>query len=245
MSQDHRTALVTGATRGIGRATAKAFLDRGMRVAINGRTVESVSKALAELGGGDCLAAAPGDIATVAGCESAVSATIKAFGGLDILVNNAGVFTRTPIAASDEKLWDWMMDANVKGTFFCSRAALDALRASRGVIINVASEAGLRGYGGITIYCASKGAVVNLTRAMALELAPDVRVNCVCPGTADTDMTRNISPDYQRECADFYPMKRIATADEVAQGIVYLASRDAGFITGTALAIDGGANAGG
>jgi len=129
--------------------------------------------------------------------------------------------------------------------FFCGRAALDALRASRGVIVNVASEAGLRGYGGITIYCASKGAVVNLTRAMALELAPDVRVNCVCPGVVDTDMSRNISPDFQRESADFYPMKRIATANEVAQAIVYLASEDAGFITGTALAIDGGANAGG
>ncbi|HKI15570.1 MAG TPA: SDR family oxidoreductase [Roseiarcus sp.] len=245
MSHDHRIALVTGASRGIGRATAKAFLDRGMRVAVNGRTIESVSTAIAELGGGDRLVAAPGDIATVAGCESAVTATIKAFGSLDVLVNNAGVYTRTPIAGSDEQLWDWVMDANVKGVFFCGRAALDALRASRGVIVNVASEAGLRGYGGITIYCASKGAVVNLTRAMALELAPDVRVNCVCPGVVDTDMSRNISPDFQRESADFYPMKRIATANEVAQAIVYLASEDAGFITGTALAIDGGANAGG
>jgi len=245
MSHDHRIALVTGASRGIGRATAKAFLDRGMRVAVNGRTIESVSTAIAELGGGDRLVAAPGDIATVAGCESAVTATIKAFGSLDVLVNNAGVYTRTPIAGSDEQLWDWVMDANVKGVFFCGRAALDALRESRGVIVNVASEAGLRGYGGITIYCASKGAVVNLTRAMALELAPDVRVNCVCPGVVDTDMSRNISPDFQRESADFYPMKRIATANEVAQAIVYLASEDAGFITGTALAIDGGANAGG
>jgi NAD(P)-dependent dehydrogenase (short-subunit alcohol dehydrogenase family) len=245
MGDAHRAVLVTGASRGIGKATAQAFLNRGARVAINGRTVESVLKAIAELGGHDRLVAAPGDVATVAGCKAAVGAALDAFGGLDVLVNNAGVYSRANMAESEEALWDSMINVNVKGTYFCSRSALPALKAACGVIVNVASEAGLRGYAGITMYCASKGAVVNLTRSMARELAPEVRVNCVCPGVIDTDMARARGADALRDDADYYPLKRIGTADEVAKAILYLASPDAGFITGAALAIDGGATAGG
>jgi NAD(P)-dependent dehydrogenase (short-subunit alcohol dehydrogenase family) len=245
MLDDHRAVLVTGATRGIGKATAQAFLNSGARVAINGRTVESVSNAIAELGDYGRLVAAPGDVATVAGCKAAVGAALDAFGGLDVLVNNAEVYSRADMAESDEALWDAMINVNVKGTYFCSRSALPALKAARGVIVNVASEAGLRGSAGITIYCASKGAVVNLTRSMARELAPGVRVNCVCPGVIDTDMARARGADALRDEADYYPLKRIGTADEVAKAILYLASSDAGFITGAALAIDGGATAGG
>jgi NAD(P)-dependent dehydrogenase (short-subunit alcohol dehydrogenase family) len=244
MGDDLRAVLVTGASRGIGKATAQAFLNCGARVAINGRTVESVSKAIAELGH-DRLVAAPGDVATVAGCKAAVGAALNAFGGLDVLVNNAGIYSRADMAESEEALWDLMMDVNVKGTYFCSCSALPALRTANGVIVNVASEAGLRGYAGITTYCASKGAVVNLTRSMARELAPGVRVNCVCPGVIDTDMARARGADALRDEANYYPLKRIGTADEVAKAILYLASPDAGFITGAALAIDGGATAGG
>jgi NAD(P)-dependent dehydrogenase (short-subunit alcohol dehydrogenase family) len=147
------------------------------------------------------------------------------------------------MAETDEDLWDSLIDINVKGTYFCSRAALSALNKSGGAIVNVASEAGLNGYAGITAYCTSKGAVVNLTRAMALELAPTVRVNCICPGVIDTDMARTGFTDLSEE-AEFYPLKRIGTATEVARGILYLASPDAGFITGSALAMDGGATAG-
>jgi len=203
------------------------------------------------LGGHDRLAAAPGDVATLAGCEAVVGAALEALGGLDVLVNSAGVFERRPLAESDEAFWDSMIDINLKGTYFCSRAALPALEESGGAIVNLASIAGLEGYAGVTVYCASKGAIVNLTRAMAIELAPAVRVNCVCPGVIDTDMARlGFSEDGAPRAdlddqAEFHPMKRVGTAEEVAKAILYLASPDAGFITGAALPIDGGVTAGG
>ena len=240
---DGSAVLVTGSSRGIGKATAQEFLAGGARVAINGRTEDSVAQAIEELGGHERLVGAPGDVATAAGCEAVVGASVEALGGLDVLVNSAGVFTQTSMAETDEDLWDSLIDINVKGTYFCSRAALYALDKSGGSIVNVASEAGLTGYGGLTAYCASKGAIVNLTRSMALELAPTVRVNCICPGVIDTDMARIGFADLSEE-AEFYPLKRIGTAREVAKGIIYLASPDAGFITGSALAMDGGATAG-
>ncbi len=251
MTFDNKAVLITGASRGIGRATAQAFLDGGARVAINGRTEASVAQAIAELGSHDRLATAPGDVATAAGCEAVVGAALEALGGLDVLVNNAGVFERRPLAESDEAFWDSMIDINVKGTYFCSRAALPALEESGGAIVNLASIAGLEGYAGVTVYCASKGAIVNLTRAMAIELAPAIRVNCVCPGVIDTDMARlGFSEDGAPRAdlddqAEYHPMKRVGTAEEVAKAILYLASPDAGFITGAALPIDGGVTAGG
>jgi len=247
MTFDGKTVLVTGGTRGIGRATAAAFLAAGARVAVNGRAQDSVARAIDALGGGDRLAAAPGDVGTLAGCEAAVSAALEAFGGLDVLVNSAGIYDRRPIAETDEAFWDAMMDVNLKGTYFCSRAALPALRDTGGCIVHLASIAGLEGYGGSTAYCASKGAVVNLTRSMALELAPTVRVNCVCPGVVDTDMARDVlavDGDLSDE-AEWHPMKRVATAEEVAAAILYLASPEAGFVTGVALPVDGGVTAGG
>ena len=144
-----------------------------------------------------------------------------------------------------------MLDINLKGTFFCIRAALAALRNSKGNIVNVASDAGLIGELGLTVYCASKGGVVNMTRAMALELAPDVRVNCVCPGYVDTDMVRRDGIEQaddpaaaERALINYTPLKRIATPGEIATAIVYLASDDARFVTGAAFQIDGGSTAG-
>jgi NAD(P)-dependent dehydrogenase (short-subunit alcohol dehydrogenase family) len=251
MDFQDQSILITGASRGIGKAAAQEFRDLGARVAVNGRTEQSVAAAMAELGGGDRLFAAPGDVGTVAGCEAIVSTAIAALGGLDVLVNNAGVGTDARIEESDEALWDETIDINLKGTFFCSRAALGALRKSGGTIVNVASAAGLNGFGSLTVYCASKGGVVNMTRAMAMELAPEIRVNCVCPGYVDTDMVRrdyiDKTPDSaaaERAIEEDAPLKRMATAEEIGKAIAYLASNDARFITGHALAIDGGSTAG-
>jgi len=185
-----KRVLVTGGSRGIGYAIAEAFLDAGARVAVNGRTEQSVSTAMERLGRGEQVVAAPGDLGTVPGCELAVKTAIDAFGGLDVLVNNAGIGSGRPIEDSDEAMWDAHVDVNLKGLFFCCRAALPALRESKGNIVNIASDAGLMGCPGIVVYCASKGGVVNMTRAMALEVAPEVRVNVVCPGYVDTDMIR-------------------------------------------------------
>lgn len=245
-----KRVLVTGSSRGIGFSIAQSFLEAGARVAINGRTEESVSPAVERLGGGDRLVSAPGDIGTVPGCESVVETTIAALGGLDILVNNAGVGASRPIEDCDEAMWDDHVDVNLKGLFFCCRAALTELRKSKGNIVNIASDAGLMGVPGLTVYCASKGGVVNMTRAMALEIAPDVRVNCVCPGYVETDMIRisiNKSPDpaaREQGMIDYAPLKRIATTGEISHSVLYLASEHARFITGTALAIDGGSTAG-
>ena len=242
-----KAALVTGGSRGIGRAVARAFLDAGARVAVNGRTAASVEAAIEALGGGEGLVAAPGDVATVAGCEATVAAAVQGLGGLDILVNSAGIYSEAAIEAVDEAYWDDMIDINMKGTFFATQAALPALRARKGNVVNLSSNAGLQGYGNTSVYCASTGGITNMTRAMALELAPEVRVNCVCPGWVDTDMVAEhaaATGTSQDALDSSAPMARIATAEEVAQSILYLASADAGFITGAALPIDGGGTAG-
>ena len=242
---------MTGGTRGIGLAVVEAFLLAGAHVAINGRTEQSVKTAIAKTNGDNRLFAAPGDISSVADCGAAVNSAIDSLGGLDVLINSAGIGQDVPIEASDEDLWNETLDTNLKGTFFCCKAALGALRASNGNIVNVASDAGLIGNLNSSVYCASKGGVVNLTRAMALELAPDVRVNCVCPGYVDTDMVRRdcIEKDddpvrLEQKLCNYAPLGRLATPREIAYSILYLASYEARFATGTTLQIDGGSTAG-
>ncbi len=245
-----KAVLVTGGTRGIGAATVRAFLAAGARVAVNGHTSESTQRAVEQIGAGKEVAAAPGDIGTVAGCRAAVEAALAAFGGLDVLVNNAGVYREMLMEDSHEAFWDQTININLKGTFFAAQAALPSLRQRRGNIVNVASESGIMGNPRCTVYCASKGGVVNLTRSMAIELAPEVRVNAVCPGPIETDMTRTGAPagvDYDKyhEALMQYPyLKRIGTAEEVADAILYLASDAAAFVTGAMLSIDGGSTVG-
>ena len=249
-SFEGKLVLVTGGSRGIGRATVEAFREAGARVAVNGRTAESTAEGIVALGD-DGLIAAPGDIGTVAGCEAAVGAALDAFGGLDVLVNSAGVAKARSVETCDEAFLDEVIDINLKGTFFCIRAAAAALRESRGSIVNVASTSGLTGDANLSTYCASKGGVVLLTKALSAEFAPEVRVNCVCPGWVDTDMAKvyiNKSDDPAAARAEIdaeSPMGRIARPDEIAASILYLASDAAGIVTGVVLPIDGGSMASG
>ena len=245
-----KRVLVTGSSRGIGFEIARSFLIAGARVAINGSTEHSTGAAMERLNDREHTVAAPGNIGTVAGCESVVKTASEGFEGLDVLVNNAGVGAGRPIEDCDEAMWDAHADVNLKGLFFCCRAAIPELRKSNGNIVNIASDAGLMGVPGITVYCGTKGGVVNMSRAMALEIAPDVRVNCVCPGYVDTDMIRisiakRADPAAARQkMVDYAPLKRIGSPEEIACAVLYLASDEARFITGTALAIDGGTTAG-
>jgi len=249
-SFEGKRVLVTGGSRGIGRATVEAFREAGARVAVNGRTAESTAEGIVAMGD-DGLIAAPGDIGTVAGCEAAVGAALDAFGGLDVLVNSAGVAKARSVETCDEAFWDEVIDINLKGTFFCIRAAAAALRESRGSIVNVASTSGLTGDANLSTYCASKGGVVLLTKALSAEFAPDVRINCVCPGWVDTDMAKvyiNRSDDPAAARAEIdadSPMGRIARPDEIAASILYLASKAAGIVTSVVLPIDGGSMASG
>ena len=250
MNFEGKRVLITGGSRGIGRATAQAFREAGAQVAVNGRTAESTADGIAAMGD-DGLIAAPGDIGTVAGCEAVVGAALDAFGGLDVLVNSAGVAKARSIETCDEAFWDEVMELNLKGTFFCIRAAAAALRESHGSIVNVASTSGLSGDANLSTYCASKGGVVLLTKALSAEFAPEVRVNCVCPGWVDTDMAKvyiNNSDDPAAARAEIdadSPMGRIARPDEIAASILYLASKAAGIVTGVVLPIDGGSMASG
>lgn len=244
-----KRVLVTGATRGIGRAVAELFHEAGATVAVNGRRAEHVEGLMAALGG-HRVAAAPGDLAAQGAPGRVVAAAVEAMGGLDVLVNNAGVFRQGPMESFDEAEWDFTFAVNLKAAYFAIQAALPSLREAGGNIVNVASESGLQGNRECAVYCATKGGMVNMTRALALELAPQVRINCVCPGSVDTDMIAEEAArsgdagGYLRSLEANYPLKRMARPAEIAEAIAYLASPAAAYVTGSALSIDGGATAG-
>ena len=179
MSFENKRVLITGGSRGIGLACAKEFLQRGASVAINGRSEETVQRGFDALGVPDRVVKVVGDVAKVSDCESIVQQAVAGLGGLDILVNAAGVGWITPIEETDEALWDLTMDVNLKGVFFCCRAALPEIKKAKGNIINIASDSGVRGEPELAVYCASKAGVINMTKSMALDLAPDVRINAV------------------------------------------------------------------
>jgi NAD(P)-dependent dehydrogenase (short-subunit alcohol dehydrogenase family) len=245
-----KAILVTGAGRGLGLKIAAAFHGRGGLVMLNDLDAGRIAQAIAGLGGGERLAPAAADISTVAGCESIVDATLKRFGRLDVVVNNAAINWEMPIEAHTEEIWDKHLDTILKGSFFITRAAISALKGSKGNVVNIASELGLRPIINNVAYCAAKGGLVNMTRALAVELAPAIRVNCVCPGSMDTEL--------MRECADasgdaksyyayyekFAALNRIGTPAEVAETVLFVASDRAAFMTGSIVTVDGGSTAG-
>ena len=243
-----KRVIVTGSTRGIGREAARLFLDAGAEVVIHGRSRTGIDDTVAALGGGTGIAA---DLSTLEGCRHLIDRALDHLGGLDVLVNNAAIGDGGMIGESDEALWQATMDINLRAPFFLTRHALPALRASRGNVVMVSSVSGLMGHpNGSTVYCTSKGGLNNMTRAMALELAGEVRVNAVAPGPVDTDMHRiparqsGDEKGYFKGINAWVPMGRIGTVDEVARGILWLASDEASLATGIILSLDGGAGAG-
>ncbi|HLZ39766.1 MAG TPA: SDR family NAD(P)-dependent oxidoreductase [Candidatus Sulfotelmatobacter sp.] len=247
-----KVALITGGTSGIGEATALLFAREGACVAITGRNPErgkDVVKRI-EHGGGEAIFVRA-DVSVARDCRRAVDATIKAFGGVDILFNNAGVFYPQTAIECSEREWDEQIDVNLKGTFLMSKFVLPGMIArKRGVIVNNASGWGIVGGDRAVAYCASKGGVVLMTKAMAIDHGRQgIRVNCVCPGDVETPMLpadakmRGLKwQEYIAGCAN-RPLGRVGTVDEIARAVLFLASDDSSFMTGAALVVDGGGTA--
>ena len=241
-------AIVTGASSGIGAAIAIAFAEAGWEVMAAGRD-EGRLEEVADVS--DSIATWTGDLSESDDCEELIVDTIDEFGHIDCLVNCAGIIVRSNAADTSDEEWRQTMAINLDAPFFLSRAALPFLLQATGSIINIASDWGLKGGQRAAAYCASKGAIVQLTRAMALDHAAEgLRVNAVCPGEIDTPMLVREAEvesddldDYLEQLADESPNGRIGTPEEVAALVLFLASDAATHITGTAIPIDGGASA--
>ena len=247
-----KVAIVTGGTSGIGRATALLFAREGARVAIVGRdpargqqVVDEIQAASGQAIFIQCDVRFPDD------CRRAVEGTLQAFGQLDILFNNAGVYYASTAIDCTEEEWDDTVDISLKGTFLmCKYALPHMIERGSGAIINMGSGWGLVGGNEAAAYCAAKGGVVLLTKALAVDhSAQGIRVNCVCPGDVDTPMLvddarrRGMAwTDYMADAAD-RPMRRVGKPEEIAHAVLFLASDEASFITGAALAVDGGGTA--
>jgi NAD(P)-dependent dehydrogenase (short-subunit alcohol dehydrogenase family) len=248
-----RTAVITGGAGGIGRATALLFAREGAAVAIADLNENEGSALVREISaaGGRAMftrADATGD----SDCQRIVQRTIEQFGDVHILFNNAGIIRRASILETSEQEWDAVMAVNVKSIFLMSRAVIPVMaKAGGGSIINTASGWGLAGGAKAAAYCASKGAVVLLTKAMAIDHGPqNIRVNAICPGDTDTAMLRNEARQLGAAEDGFLaesakrPLGRLGRPEEIAQAALYLASDESSFVTGTAFVVDGGGLAG-
>jgi NAD(P)-dependent dehydrogenase (short-subunit alcohol dehydrogenase family) len=248
-----KTALITGGACGIGRAIAHLFAREGASVVIADKNEASgkvVAGEIAAFGGRAIFESA--NVTSAADCQRVVERAVREFGGIHLLVNNAGIIRRASIVELTEQEWDRVMAVNVKSVFLMSRQVIPLMaQAGGGSIINMASGWGLAGGPKAAVYCASKGAVVLLTKAMAVDHGPQrIRVNCICPGDTHTEMlhqeAQQLGEPKDRFLAEAArrPLGRIAEPDEIAQAALYLASDAASFVTGTALVVDGGGLAG-
>jgi NAD(P)-dependent dehydrogenase (short-subunit alcohol dehydrogenase family) len=252
MRLQDKVALITGGTSGIGEATAILFAKEGARIAITGRNEtrgHAVTARILETGGQAIFVRT--DVRKANECQRAVDETSGSFGRLDILFNNAGVFyPHTTLQCSEEE-WDLQIDVNLKGTFLMSKYALPGMiERGSGVIINNSSGWGIVGGDAAVAYCASKGGVVLLTKAMAIDHGGQgIRLNCICPGDVDTPMLPEDArmrgqkwEEYLAGCSN-RPLGRIGTAEEIAKAALFLASDDSSFMTGATLVVDGGGTA--
>lgn len=246
------TAIISGGTSGIGLATAEKLLAEGAIVYLLGRSLQKGTEAVAKLEEktGKTAVFVPCDVASVESCNKALERVVIHAGGklkLDILVNSAGIYREQRLEELTEQDYEKIFGVNVKGTMMLTQDCLPYLR-SGGSIVNVASDAGIAGNYGCPAYCASKGAVVALTKALALDLAPAIRVNCVCPADVDTPLLQEqlkaAEGSYSvADMAEDYPLLRIGKAEEIAHVICSLVSPMNSFMTGSVVAVDGGITA--
>lgn len=247
------TALITGAGSGIGRSTALLFAAEGARVAvcdINVANGAATVAAIVESGGQAIFVQA--NVGKAADCQRAVAEVISAWGRIDVLFNNAGITRRANVLETSESDWDLVMDVNVKSIFLMCKYVVPHMQAQGGgSIVNTGSGWGLVGGKDALSYCASKGAVVNMTRALAIDHGPqNIRVNSVCPGDTDTPMLRGEARELGLEemalveAGKSRPLQKVGTPLEIAQAVLFLASDKSSFVTGSALVVDGGGLAG-
>lgn len=250
MELKDKVALITGGNSGIGRATALLFAKEGARVLIAARNPQKGHRTVAEIESIDGHAHfITCDVRSSQNCQAAVDECVTRWGRVDILFNNAGVVPFGTVEETDESAWTLAMDTNVKGVFLMSRAAIPVMRRQgMGIIVNNASDWGIVGGERSAAYCASKGAVVLLTKSMAIDHAAEgIRVNAVCPGETYVarwdERAAAAGRDVAGDIASFaqhIPMGRVGRPDEIAQAVLFLASERSSFVTGAALSIDGG-----
>jgi 3-oxoacyl-[acyl-carrier protein] reductase len=242
-----RVAIVTGGGRGIGRATVLRLAEAGADVVVNYLRNEAAAEEVARLARtqyGVRAQAVRADVADTANADSLAEETLRRFGRVDLLVANAGIWEGAPVEEMSEELWDRVVDANLKGTWAACRAVVPLMKSRRrGSIVIVSSTAGQRGEAGYSNYAASKGGQISFTKALSTELAPDIRVNSVAPGWVDTELNDGVFGDepYKQKIVEGIPLRRLATADDIALSIVFLASDWARHITGEILNVNGGA----
>lgn len=252
MRFDEKVAIITGGTSGIGLATAQLLSQEGARVVLMARNKVRGQEAVEQItaAGGRAIFVS-GDVGVAIDCQRCVDAAIEAYGRLDILFNNAGqIYVNRNLVETSEEEWDATMGSNLKSIFLMSKYAIPHIVKNGGSIVNNASIFGLVGGSGVAAYCAAKGGVITLTKAMTLDhAAQNIRVNCVCPGSVNTPLLENEMNDLGGvevqlpKFAARHPLNRIASPQEIAQAVAYLASDDASFVTGIALPVDGGRSA--